>query len=213
MVRQVVQKELATRKTVSEVDLLDFGCSPGVLLADLAKLGSLASGVDTSEAMIAKARAHLASIDLGKVNLECLRDSSGTGDYQTRRYDIVVCTSVLEFIPDMESAISKLAACMRSGGILILSVPNRQSVLRRSERFIYRYPKSFRQFPKLHHLTSSDSYLSIQQHQLTLAELTSIAESYGLRKEEHLFHVAPQMLGSLERRSSVGMMMMAVFRK
>lgn len=214
MVWQIVSAELAKLcKSPDEIELLDFGCGAGVLLADLAKLGVYMCGVDTSRDMIEKARVRLASIDSEKINLQLLPDSSGTGCYQNRSYDIVICTSVLEFVPDMKSILSKLSACLRSGGILILSVPNRQSVLRRLEKFIYRYPKAFRPFPRLRHLTSPDCYLGVQQHQLTLAELTRMAERCGLRIEEHRFHVAPQMLGSLEQRSSIGMMLMAVFRK
>lgn len=214
MVREIVEAELAKLcKSPNKIDILDFGCGRGVLLADLAKFGAHISGVDSSHSMIEKARARLASIDSEQIDLELLRDSSGTGLYQARRYDIVVCTSVLEFVPDMGAILTTLSGCLRSGGILILSVPNRQSVRRRLEKFIYRYPKPFRSFPRLRHLTSSDSYLSIQQHQLTLAELTNMVERCGLRIEEHRFHVAPQTLGSLEHRSSIGMMLMAVFRK
>ena len=213
-VLESVEAELATLKRPPDrIDLLDFGCGAGVLLADLAELGVRISGVDSSRSMIEKTRRRLASIESEQINLELLRDSSGTGCYQNRSYDIVICTSVLEFVPDMGAILSKLSACLRSGGVLVLSVPNRRSVLRWLEKLVYRHPKPFRSFHRLRHLTSRDSYLSVQKRQLTLAELTSIAEGYGLRKGEHRFHVAPQMLGSLEQRSSIGMMLMAVFRK
>ena len=194
-----------------EIDVLDFGCGGGVLLKDLVQLGIRVTGVDSSSAMIEKVRARVGQ-NSNLVNLELLLSSSGEGAYEARQYDIVVCTSVLEFVPEMESVLARLCSVVREGGILIVSVPNRRSWLRRIEKLIHEYPRVFRYFRQFKHLVS-DGYLNYQHHQLTVSELTEIVERYGVRHEEHRFHVTPRTLNGIEHSATVGMMIIAVFRK
>ena len=213
LVRQVITKELHRLGRKPEaIEVLDFGCGGGVLLKDLLELGVGVTGVDTSRAMIEKARAQLPAED-ERINLEWLQGSSGEGEYEARSYDIVVCTSVLEFVPELERLLARLCSTVRIGGMLLVSVPNRRSWLRELEKFIYRHPRPFRSFARLNHLLRPESYLNYQQHQLTLGELTQIVERFGLRLEEHHFRVAPMLVGRLEHLEVFGMMLTAVFRK
>ena len=195
-----------------EIDVLDFGCGSGVLLRDLLELGMRAVGVDSSKAMIEKVHAQLGR-QTKHARLEWLRSSSGDGEYQARSYDIVICTSVLEFVPDLELVLSRLCSVVRSGGILLVSVPNRSSWLRKIERIVHRHRRMFRSLPTFKHLTGEESYLNYQQRQLTLHELTRLVGAYGLRREQHRFHVAPVLFGAVERSERIGMMLLATFRK
>jgi 2-polyprenyl-6-hydroxyphenyl methylase/3-demethylubiquinone-9 3-methyltransferase len=194
------------------VDVLDFGCGSAVLLSDLVELGVTAFGVDTSSAMIEQACSRLAQVD-GHVRLEWLSAGSSRAAYQKQNYDIVLCTSVLEFVLDVESVVSNLCSLVRSGGLLLISIPNRRSCLRTTEKFVHRHPHLFRSFRQFDHLTATDSYLSYQRQQLTVQELRSVVEREGMRHEQHRFHVAPRFLGSLEGWEMFGMMLMATFRK
>ena len=213
VVRQIVRRELDHRgKKREAIELLDFGCGSGVLLKDLQKQRIRLTGVDTSRPMIEKARWQLGA-DSTHVQLEWLQNSSGEGAYEARSYDIVVCTSVLEFVPEMERLLEKICSRVRAGGILLISVPNRRSWLRKIEKFIYRHPHEFRFLPRLEHLVHPNSYLNYQQHQFTLEEVEQVVKRCGLQHEEHRFLVAPRVLGRLERSQTVGMMLMAVFRK
>jgi 2-polyprenyl-6-hydroxyphenyl methylase/3-demethylubiquinone-9 3-methyltransferase len=195
-----------------EIDVLDFGCGTGVLLRDLLELGVRAVGVDSSKAMIEKAHAQLGR-QTKHASLEWLQNSSGDGEYQARNYDVVVCISVLEFVPDLELVLSRLCSLVRSKGVLLVSVPNRMSCLRKIERMIHRHRRTFRPLPMFKHLTDAESYLNYQQHQLTLWELSRLVEAYGLRREKHRFHVAPVLFGAVERSERIGMMLLATFRK
>ena len=213
LVRRVITKELHRLGGKPEaIEVLDFGCGGGVLLKDLLELGVGVTGVDTSRAMIQKARAQLLA-DEKRVKLEWLPSSSGEGDYEARSYDIVVCTSVLEFVPELERILARLCSTVRAGGMLLVSVPNRRSWLRQLEKFIYQHPRPFRSFARLNHLLRPESYLNYQQHQLTLGELTQIVERCGLHLEEHHFRVAPMLVGRLEHSEVFGMMLTAIFRK
>lgn len=47
--------------------------------------------------------------------------------YRENRYDFVTCISVLEHIPDYDSAVKNMIAGLKQGGILILTTPFSQS--------------------------------------------------------------------------------------
>lgn len=208
LVQQLVKAELDRLCRAPEnVDVLDFGCGGGVLLSELAELGVRVVGVDSSKATIDEARVRFAAAN-GRVKLEYL-DSSSAENLCQQIYDIVVCTSVLEFVPDLGAMLSRLSSLVRSDGMLLISVPNRRSLLRKIERFIYRHPGLFRRFSRFDRL----NYLKHQQHQLALHEVDQMAAACGLRREEYRFHVAPLLAGAMERSEMVGMMLVATLRK
>ena len=213
LIRQIVKAEVARLgRPASEIEVLDFGCGGGVLLRDLLEMGLHVTGVDTSREMIGKAQSFLR--DYGQtVELECLTTDSGAGKYERRNYDIVLCISVLEFVPEIEPLIARLAAVLRPGGILIVSVPNRQSWLRRLEQFLHRHSQALQRIPVFSNIVQKNAYLDVQKHQFTLAELTEEFERVGLARDEWSFQVAPVFLRMPENTPTIGMMLTAVFRK
>jgi ubiquinone biosynthesis O-methyltransferase len=213
LIKEIVQKHVAGLNVEGgAIEVLDFGCGTGVLSKDLAELGASVTGVDNSEAMIDAAQLYLRSMG-SRVRLEWVSNDSGAGGYEDRVYDVVLCVSVLEFVEDMQTVASRLSSCVAPGGVLILTVPNRHSWLRKIEKIVYRHPGILRCFSRLKHLAEPECYLSIQKHQLTLEELSHILQRNGMLKEEHRFCVAPRMLGRLERVEKVGMTLVAIFRK
>lgn len=105
-VTEAVRREVASRNVPArEIELLDFGCGTGVLLEEVLNLGVKATEVDTSKAMIDAARARL-GVASNQVRLEWLSTDSGAGHYAERKYDIVLCISVLEFVEDAASILA-----------------------------------------------------------------------------------------------------------
>ncbi len=45
--------------------------------------------------------------------------------------DLIVCSGVLEYVPDARGALRGMQRCLRPGGVLLISFPNRASWLRR----------------------------------------------------------------------------------
>jgi SAM-dependent methyltransferase len=110
---------------------LDAGCGSGRLSRMLAKAGCLVRAVDASASMTALAagEAEAAGISHSLVvewvnTIESLPFASGV-------FDGILCSSVLEYLPDPERCLSEFSRVLRPGGGLVLSVPNRGSVLRR----------------------------------------------------------------------------------
>ncbi|HEU5231785.1 MAG TPA: methyltransferase domain-containing protein [Terriglobales bacterium] len=214
LVLSTVVEELSTRRVdrSAEYRALDFGCGAGVFVGALSALGIRVTGVDRSRAMIEAAQSRLGSSCTAE--LELIRDDPGNdAAYRRHSYDLVLCLSVLEFVADHAEIIAHLAALLAPGGLLILTVPNRNSYLRRLERFAFDHPSVHRWIPGLNHLALPDCYLRYQRQQFTAEELVHSTKGLGLEVEQHRFHVAPSLCAPIERFEKVGMMILLSFRK
>jgi ubiquinone/menaquinone biosynthesis C-methylase UbiE len=109
--------------------VVDVGCGDGALIHFCARLGAEVIFIDRDEAALAKttakieasgARAHRAiQSDCNPIPLE---DNSG---------DLVICTEVLEHVPDPQVFLQELIRVTRPGGQLLITVPDS-----RSEQFV-----------------------------------------------------------------------------
>ncbi|MGH8907314.1 MAG: class I SAM-dependent methyltransferase [Egibacteraceae bacterium] len=99
--------------------LLDVGCGPGTLTADLAALVApgLVVGVDIAVAPLAEARAHASDRGIGNVSFvegdfrSC--ESLGEG-----RFDVVHAHQVLQHLRDPVGALRAMARLAKPGGIV-----------------------------------------------------------------------------------------------
>jgi len=127
---------------------LDAGCGSGTLARFLADAGARVLGVDAAEEMIASAR-EIASQDVPS------RDVSSEGEPgQQLRFELIatiarlpladrslegiLCSSVLEYVSDPAACLGEFARVLRPGGLLVVSVANRGSLVRRAQVGIHR---------------------------------------------------------------------------
>ncbi|MCL7930516.1 acetylserotonin O-methyltransferase [Halomonas llamarensis] len=113
--------------------LLDLGGGPGLVAVALAKAFPQMSGVvfELPEAADVAAQ-HIAQAGLAS-RLEArggdvVRDGVGTG------YDLIWCSSVLHFVPDLSACLAKLHAALKPGGELICvhaEIPDEPEAARR----------------------------------------------------------------------------------
>jgi len=131
--------------------VIDAGCGAGTLSFEAARIAAQVDGIDGAERMIDLARAEavergVANVSFEVALFETLSDRAG-------RYDLALCSSVLEYLPDLATEIARLAALLRPGGRLILSLPNGRSHYRRFEALVWRvtgrprYYRHVRQVP------------------------------------------------------------------
>ncbi|MEM7413304.1 MAG: methyltransferase domain-containing protein [Myxococcota bacterium] len=97
--------------------VLDIGVGPGFLADDMARIvgadGHVA-GIDTSEPMLAMARARCGEgVDLRTADATALPFDAGA-------FDAVVSTQVLEYVPDLDGALAEIARVLRVGGRAVI---------------------------------------------------------------------------------------------
>jgi ubiquinone/menaquinone biosynthesis C-methylase UbiE len=115
---------------------LDAGCGSGTLARYLAEAGARVLGVDAAEEMIARAR-ELATRDVTKADEHSARlrfehvatiANLPLGD---QSLDGILCSSVLEYVADPAMCLAEFARVLRPGGLLLVSVANRNSFVRK----------------------------------------------------------------------------------
>jgi SAM-dependent methyltransferase len=100
-------------------DVLDVGCGPGFLTADLAAgvgEGGSVVGIDQSDAMIGLATRRCASLPGVRIESGDAVDLGG----EDARFDLVVSTQVLEYVAEIDRALVEIARVLRPGGRAVL---------------------------------------------------------------------------------------------
>lgn len=116
--------------------VLDAGCGSGVFSFEVAARGVSVDAIDGSAEMIAIARRRQAELGATSIEfrvglIEELRTWPAAG------FDVVMASSVIEYLPDLASEIASFSRLLKPGGHLMVSVPNAASLYRRAERALY----------------------------------------------------------------------------
>lgn len=133
--RSFQMREAVLRKCLEGRDLvggfwLDAGCGTGTLSRWLAACGCRVLGVDAAPEMVAAAT-HLAESEGYSDQLKFARvDTIADLALDDSSLDGVLCSSVLEYLPDPFACLKEFARVLKPGGLLLVSVPNRHSVVR-----------------------------------------------------------------------------------
>ncbi len=115
---------LATVDAENPRRVLDLGCGPGnstILLAERWP-DAIVTGIDSSAAMIRKARADYPADRFPK--LHWTEKSADTDMADLGHFDVVFSNAVLHWIPDHDRLIPRLFALLGKDGILAVQVPN-----------------------------------------------------------------------------------------
>ncbi len=158
--------------------VIDAGCGAGTLSFEAARVAAHVDGIDGAERMIELARASaaehgIANVSFGVALFETLSDRAG-------EYDLALCSSVLEYLPDLHTDIERLTRLLRPGGRLILSLPNGRSPYRRLEALIWK-------------LTGRPLYYRHVRHVPTSTEVRGILEQLGFDVLETVYYADPPL--------------------
>ena len=115
-------RDTRSRTPLAGLTAVDIGCGAGLMTDPLARMGAAATGIDAAPENIAAAAAHATAgglvIDYRATSVEALA-ATGT------RFDIITCFEVVEHVADRDSFFAALAALLATGGIVLVSTPNR----------------------------------------------------------------------------------------
>ena len=124
---------------------LDAGCGSGTMARYLVIRGASVLGVDAAEEMIAVAR-EFAGRDVtgGQLRFEHVATIVHL-PVADQSLDGILCSSVLEYVPDPAACLAEFARVLRPGGLLVVSVANRNSVVRWVQVATHRLGRLLRQ--------------------------------------------------------------------
>jgi arsenite methyltransferase len=98
--------------------VLDVGCGVGVTPCQIAKAhGCRVVGVDLREAMVQRARERAEREEVGERTEFRVADAREL-PFDDGTFDVVMCESVLAFLPDRESALDEFVRVARPGGVV-----------------------------------------------------------------------------------------------
>jgi SAM-dependent methyltransferase len=112
---------------------LEIGFGAGVYLPALAELFTEVVGTDLEEAHLRHAR----GIALKYPNLRLMRDDIVDSRLPASSFSLVLCSEVVEHLPDAGPALATIHRLLEPGGILILSTPQRRSLMELSCKFAF----------------------------------------------------------------------------
>jgi 2-polyprenyl-3-methyl-5-hydroxy-6-metoxy-1,4-benzoquinol methylase len=149
---------------------LDMGCGDGLISRQVAARGIRTVGFDQSDAMLALATRRAVEEGVGS-HTEYVQASLPFTEELSKRYEnsagIIICSSVMEYVDDYEAVLRQFHCMLQSGGILLLSLPNRLSIHRIFERTVARF------------LAPRDSYLRHQRHQFDASHVRRLLDTRG----------------------------------
>ena len=106
---------------LSGLRVLDIGCGAGLLCEPLTRLGAQVIGIDPSATNIAAAKLHA---DKGHLSIDYRCTTVETMDVR-ERFDIVLAMEVIEHVTDVGAFLSRCAAMVKPGGMMVVSTLNR----------------------------------------------------------------------------------------
>ena len=103
---------------------LDVGCGAGLLAEPLARLGAHVTAIDAAPSLIAAAKlhAHGQALDID-YRVATVEELGG-------QFDLVTSMEVIEHVADPSAFVRALVARLASGGLMVLSTPNKTALSR-----------------------------------------------------------------------------------
>jgi 2-polyprenyl-3-methyl-5-hydroxy-6-metoxy-1,4-benzoquinol methylase len=202
--RLVALAECLDGKNLSGAQWLDAGCGTGTLSRWLAERGCSVLGLDAAPHMISSAAALASSgDDLGFLRFQRV-ETIARLPLDSHSADGILCSSVLEYVPDPKVCLTEFARLLKSEGILVVSVPSAHSVIRRAQMTCN----------EAGHLVGKNwfAYLNYSRHQYSLLEFERILECQGFCVEKALSFGGP-LPRWLQRARAIGPLLMFVARK
>ncbi len=154
--------------------VLDIGCGSGVFTFIAAKKSASVTGLDGSSGMLKICEQKKAAEKVENVNfIEC--NIENITSVTTEKYDVVICSSVIEYLEHPEAFFKDVATILKPEGYFIFSLPNEQSFYRKIEKLSFRFLKK-------------PSYYKYVKHLFKLKNVEKNIDSEGFMLQEATFY-------------------------
>lgn len=167
--RYEVWKTLFEKYIKPEMNVLDAGCGSGIFSIYLALKKCIVVGVDGSEKMIELCEKYSRAKNLEILFLQTILPFENVDNFS--KQDVILCSSVLEYIADYEKVIQQFRDLLNPKGILIISMPNKESWYRKIEKYIFKF-------------TGKPAYYQYIQSILTENDFSKRLSNYGFELQE-----------------------------
>ncbi|MCA9916150.1 MAG: bifunctional 2-polyprenyl-6-hydroxyphenol methylase/3-demethylubiquinol 3-O-methyltransferase UbiG [Anaerolineae bacterium] len=104
------------------LEVLDIGCGGGLMCEPLARLGAQVRGIDAAPENIGTASHHA---EQSGVAIDYAVSTAEAQAQAGKQYDIVLALEIVEHVADVEVFLAACAACVKPGGLLVVSTINR----------------------------------------------------------------------------------------
>jgi len=188
--RQIVLMKSLQGRDLAGTLWLDAGCGTGTLARWLAKRGCSVLAVDAASEMIAAAQSAPAENCSDRLSFVQVRTIARLA-LDDRSLDGILCSSVLEYVPDPAACLTEFARVLKPGGLLLVSVPNRNSVVRRLQLACHQLGNLLGQ--------SWCKFLNYSRHHYSRPEFERVLAQAGFSGEKLVSFGSP--LPGLARRS------------
>lgn len=184
--RDRLWRALLDRYAVEGQTAVDLGCGSGIFSFYLAQKGVQVSAVDGSAEMLTLCRQRQAEQELTNLTFHqgVLPALNGI---PLEPADLLLASSVLEYIDDLEAMFALLARLTRPGGLMFLSMPNALCLNRQYQRLKYRLGRGFPLYAHIYHFT-------------TPRRLSAQLRPYGFQLIESHYYDHPWRVSRLTRR-------------
>lgn len=183
---------------------LDAGCGTGVFSRWLALRGGSVLGFDASPKMLEHANQFTVEGSPGaRIRFEHVETIERL-PLKNASFDGVLCVSVLEYVSDPMLCLGEFARVLKTGGLLLVSVPNRQSFFRKVQRLHYRAGRRF--------ACSWSEFMEYSRHEYIEADFVEQLARYGFITERVSRFGAPPIKW-VQRQHWGGSLLMFMARK
>ncbi len=130
MTARVVRfRQAVADRVAAPARILDFGCGTGEIARGLTEAGYRVTAVDISEGMLTQAASRPGSDAVTWTSVKADRPLP----FADGAFDVIVSSSVLEYVPDPAPLLADFARLLAPGGRLLFTVPDPDHPIRRRE--------------------------------------------------------------------------------
>lgn len=164
----------------------DLGCGSGVFTLCLSATCRHVTAVDGSTEMIKLCQEKVTQKAITNITF-VQSDIVEAGKTFAGQFDLVTCSSVIEYLEHLDDAITAMSTMVKPEGLLIISSPNRRSFFRKIEPYLHKY-------------IGRPRYYRFVRNVLTREDMTARLNKNGFEILEHRFYAQTRALSFMFRK-------------